>query len=739
MNLPTKHFYEFGAFRLDTDERILLREGQLVSLTPKSYETLLVLVKNSGRIIDKEELLDKIWPDTIVEEVSLAKMISLLRKTLGEDFRHSYIETVPRRGYRFVAEVREVCQENGAQMTSSHQRADMNDAIEQNGLRAPETSTPHQIAVRRAWMWNRWIWSTALLALGSIAGFLVWQMVSRSHLKTSAPTLKTFPLTSYQGQENQVAFSPDGKQVAFLWNGPRGDNPDIYVKLIDAETPLRLTTDSAADVTPVWSPDGRHLVFLRQYTDRSVYYLIPVLGGAERKLAEVFPYNVPIAGNSPYFSPDGKYLAISDKHSAAEPLSLFLLSIETGEKRKLTTPPGGTGDFYPAFSPNGKMLAFVRSTSLTTNDLYLMSLPSGELRQLTFDNATIAGVAWTADSREIVFSSRKGSSFFHLWRIAISGGEPERIEAVGKRILSPAISPDGNRLAYTQNLGDDNIWRFEINDGGRVKTKTSLIASTSFDYGPDYSPDGRKIVFTSGRTGGHGIWICEADGSKPRLLIDCGPYVSGTPRWSPDGRWIVFDSCMNPMGAVGNPDIYIISAEGGQPRRLTNDPAEDVAPSWSRDGRWVYFGSSRSGSIQLWKVPIAGGPEAQITKQGGFEAFESPDGDSLYYTRGRGIPGIWRVATEGGKEEPVLDHHQVGLWRYWRVVERGIYFASSTETGSLLEFFNFATGRVNEVSRLAGGPERNAPGLAVSPDGHTLLFVQLDRWGSDLMIAENFR
>src|SRR5215510_11659905 len=111
-------------------------------------------------------------------------------------------------------------------------------------------------------------------------------MVPRLRLKAPEPSLKTFPLTSYQGRENQVAFSPDGKQVAFLWNGPRGDNLDIYVKLIDAETPLRLTTDSAEDVRPVWSPDGRNIVFLRKYIDRSAYYLIPVLGGAERKLAE---------------------------------------------------------------------------------------------------------------------------------------------------------------------------------------------------------------------------------------------------------------------------------------------------------------------------------------------------------------------------------------------------------------------------------------------------------------------
>src|SRR5262249_34473225 len=193
------------------------------------------------------------------------------------------------------------------------------------------------------------------------------------------------------------------------------------------------------------------------------------------------------------------------------------------------------------------------------------------------------GVAWTADSREIVFSSRKSGSIIHLWRIAASGGTPERIETVGKDVLSPAVSAQGHRLAYTQALDDMNIWRIELDANGRIRTQTGLIASTFFDHGPDYSPDGQKIVFASGRTGGDGIWICEADGSKPRLLLDCGPSISGTPRWSPDGHWIVFDSRSDSASTQGNPDIYLISADGGKPRRLTTDPAEDVAPSWSRD------------------------------------------------------------------------------------------------------------------------------------------------------------
>ncbi|MGH9846164.1 MAG: winged helix-turn-helix domain-containing protein [Blastocatellia bacterium] len=749
MKEPAKHFYEFGPYRLDTGERILLREGQMVSLTPKTFETLLALVERGGRILDKEDLLRTIWPDTFVEEVSLAKKVSLLRKVLGEDFAHHYIETIPRRGYRFVAEVREVWEESPAPAANEHGQPGQNgQSAVGRGRETPDgeplaAETPSRSSAdpsRLRALAGRLAWSATLLAIGLLAGLIIWRLVFRQPPLASKPLLNAFPLTSYQGRETQAAFSPDGKQIAFMWNGPQGDNPDIYLKLIDAETPLRLTTNSAADTKPVWSPDGRHIAFLRQSTESSAFYLIPALGGAERKLAEVFPYQVPGDGNSPYYSPDGKTLAIPDKHSQDEPLGIFLLSLETSEKRRLTTAPAGSlGDYYPAFSPDGKMLAFVRAPRWSTDDLCVLSLAGGEPRRLTFDNLTITGLTWTPDSREIMFTSRRGGSTRHLWRVAATGGMPERVDTVGADVLSPALSLQGNRLAYTQALDDINIWRYEFDAAGRVKAQTQLIASTFWDHGPDYSPDGQRIVFVSDRSGSNGIWVCESDGSKPRLLHNCGPYVSGTPRWSPDGRWIVFDSRSCIAGASGNPDVYLIGADGGQPRRFTTEEAEDVVPSWSRDGRWVYFGSTRSGSMQVWKAPVAGGPAVQVTRQGGFESYESPDGKHLYYTKGRGVPGIWRVPVEGGEETLVIDRDKAGLWRYWRVADQGIYFATTTPAGPALEFFSFASRRVSEIARLPKGPERNIPGLAISPDGRSLLYVQADRSGSDLMMVKDFR
>jgi Tol biopolymer transport system component/DNA-binding winged helix-turn-helix (wHTH) protein len=727
-----------------------------MSLTPKLFDTLLVLVESQGRILDKEDLLKKVWPDTFVEEVSLAKKVSILRKVLGEDSSHAYIETIPRRGYRFVAEVREVWEEGPAAKPSNGHLRPAAPALapppDEQADSLPAPARPTQAALRALPHPPRHFtaklgWSISALALLLLAGQSARWLIGRMSLgaashasKASLPALNAVPLTSYQGSETQAAFSPSGNQIAFVWTGPQDQTANLYVKLVDAETPLRLTSTAAADSKPAWSPDGRNITFVRQSAQGDAFYMIPALGGAERKLADIFPAQIPNDGNSPYFSPDGKWLAIPDKATATAPLSLFLLAVDTREKRRLTAPPAdAVGDHYPAFSPDGKLLAFVRETQWSVADLYVMPASGGEPRRLTFDDLPIVGLAWTPDSRELLFTSRRGGSTRHLWRVPASGGPPERVETVGNDVISPALSARGNRLAYTQTLDDINIWQIELDAAGHAKAQQGLVASTFWDHGPDFSPDGQKIVFASGRSGSAGIWVCESDGSKARLLSACGPHVTGTPRWSPDGRWIVFDSRSCVAGQPGNPDVYLVSADGGQPRRLTTDAAEDVVPSWSHDGQWVYFGSNRGGSMHVWKISVAGGETVQVTPQAGFESYESPDGKYLYYTKGRNTPGIWRIPTAGGTEEFVTDQQKAGQWRYWRVTDQGIYFAATTNTGPVIEFFNFATRRVTEVVHPTKGPEKNIPGLAVAPNGHTLLYVQRDRSGSDLMMVEDFR
>lgn len=427
------------------------------------------------------------------------------------------------------------------------------------------------------------------------------------------------------------------------------------------------------------------------------------------------------------------------RKAAAEAYGIFLLTVETGERHRLTAPPkGAVGDDRPAFSPDGKTLAFARSLSITASDLYHMPVAGGALKQLTVDLVRLHGLMWTANGHEILFSSIRGGNYQEeLWRIPVTGGTPEKVEgSVGSYLNDPAISRQGNRLAYTRTSLDSNIWRLELPGlKERVPAPARLIFSTFPDDNPQYSPDGSRIVFGSNRSGFGEIWVCNSDGGNALPLTNLAHTNTGTPRWSPDGRRIAFDSL-----AEGNVDIYVVSANGGKPERITTEPVADSCPSWSRDGQWIYFSSNRSGSLQIWKMPATGGAATQVTKQGGFEGFESFGGKFFYYAKGRNLPGIWRIPVAGGEEAPVLDHHQAGLWRSWAVVERGIYFITAeTPNRPSIEFFSFATDRVTQVATLESPIPRGIPGISVSPDGRWLLYTQLDQSGSDILLMENFR
>jgi Tol biopolymer transport system component len=211
--------------------------------------------------------------------------------------------------------------------------------------------------------------------------------------------------------------------------------------------------------------------------------------------------------------------------------------------------------------------------------------------------------------------------------------------------------------------------------------------------------------------------------------------VSGTPRWSPDGQQIAFDS-----RPAGNADIYVMSAEGGKPRPVTLEPSHEVLASWSRDGRWLYFCSNRSGGYQIWKVPAAGGQPIQVTKHGGFESFESPDGQLLYYTKGRGPEGIWQIPVAGGEERQVPELIDAAYWRYWAMQDKGIYFVAPVASARpAIKFFSFATHRVTQLGVLERDPLQGPAGLTISPDGRWLLYAQVDQSVSDLNLVENFR
>ena len=345
---------------------------------------------------------------------------------------------------------------------------------------------------------------------------------------------------------------------------------------------------------------------------------------------------------------------------------------------------------------------------------------------------------WTADGREIVFSSTRGGSSYALWRVSISGGSPQPLPGVGENAYVPVVSRHGNYLAYVYRKEDVNIWR-AAGPNSLVKDSppTALITSTRSDLSPAYSADGKRIAFASDRSGSLEIWICDSEGLNPVEVTHFGSGHNGTPRWSPDGQRIAFDARV-----TGSSDIYVVGADGGSPRQLTTETSTDLMPVWSKDGRWIFFGSDRSGDWQIWRVAPEGGQAMQITKGGGFATVGATDG-FIYYTRSSGAvsvkqasePGVWRVPVDGGEELRMFDQ---GRAHHLCVTEDGIYFYDGQATaGPAIEFYSFVN---RQTTKLLSIDKSKYYGLiTASPDGKWILHAQIDHVDNDIMLVENFQ
>lgn len=564
----------------------------------------------------------------------------------------------------------------------------------------------------------------------AIAGALWWNF-----FRPASPMPSLTPLTSLPGIEQQPAVSPDGQQIAFSWNGPQGDNFDIYIQHIAGGAPLRLTTNVAEDISPVWSPDGGRVAFVRQAPSGGAVIMVPSLGGPERRLIDVALH----AGMDRRldWSPDGKLLAIADR-TATKECEISLLSVDTGDNRILVSPPAGAiCDNSPAFSPDGRRVVFVRWAGQAVGDLYDIPTVGGEATRLTFDNRQNRGPVWTPDGQSIVFSSERDGGQA-LWRITGSGATPEKImDARGSSII-PGVSrqknSDESRLALEETVLDSNIWRVEAgHSSGARSFPKRFIASTRQDVWPEYSPDGTKIAFASDRSGSWEIWVSDSEGANAAQLTSFRGRHVGSPVWSPDSRRIAFDA-----RPEGSPDIYTVSAEGGLPRRLTTEPSEDTAPSWSHDGRWIYFASDRDGTQQVWKMPAEGGGPVRVTNGGGFASREAPDGKVLYFTKRRwAVGGLWRIPVDGGEETPFLDQLEPGYDRMWALTREGVYFLQpDRRPRAVISFLSFSKGGATSLTSV-DDTNHYAPGLSVSPDGRWILFTQIDQRNGDILLLEH--
>jgi Tol biopolymer transport system component/DNA-binding winged helix-turn-helix (wHTH) protein len=690
----------FGRFDLSVETGELRKDGIRLKLAGQAIDVLLLLATNPGKLVSREDLQQKLWPGASYgdPEHGLNAAVNKLRETLGDSATEpKYIETVPGRGYRFIATL-------DSPVVPPEPRPTEPESARESP-RTPWWKRKATIAV-----------ASFLVAVGLLYP-LVAPYIERLLRQNELRQLTVVPLTALPGYVWSPTFSPDGSQIAFLWyDNTHPKDGGLYVKVIGNDRPVRLAPDVSR---AAWSPDGKNIAICRGFGDvNTAISLISPLGGTERKITSI-GCSTMYRGSNLSWSPDGKQLAFLS-YGGEGFTRLFVVSLDTLEPTQVKTDCKAA--MLPAFSPRGDYLAWACADKQNSVPVYLTHLSDGRVTELVRSAEGFEGLVWSQDGRRIVFSS--GGD---LWEVALS--RPNRPEKLpfGHDASDLAVSFTGHRLAYQQTHENANIWRLDLSQPQAPAEK--VVASSRYQTAPDYSPDGTKITFMSNRSGNFEIWVSDSDGSNPLQLSSFGTKDTGTPRWSPDGKLIAFDSRVGSDVA----SIYLVDPRGGVPHKLDIDVRGTNVPSWSHDGKWIYFVTGQDSKI--WKVPSTGGHAVQITQHLGGMPNESPDGKYVYFSSLEGQ--LWRVAIDGPGEQPVQGMPQ--MRDAWSLFGSGIYFLGDANGKTGVDFFDLNTKKARKILVLDKIPAGWMPGFPVSPDGRWLLFAQTDEISSDLMMVENWR
>jgi Tol biopolymer transport system component/DNA-binding winged helix-turn-helix (wHTH) protein len=699
----------FGPFEANLLTQELRNNGKRIRVPAQSFQVLQKLLDHPGDLVTREQLRSLLWPsDTFVDfEHGLNATVNRLRDALHDSAdRPRWIETLPKRGYRFIGTIVPPAEPAAPPITLP--------ALPE----APARVQPRT----HSWKTAAWALGISLGVAAILAGYFL-----RLRPEASTVTLNPVPFTSYHGIETSPAFSPDGSRIAFAWNGDSasgGKGFDLYVKAIGSETLLRLTRHPSEWISPVWSPDGTQIAFHRLAGADTGLYVVPALGGPERKLRSThIPYSVAAQIN---WSPDGKWISFDDPLPDRPGDRMFLLSPETLEVTPVPHNPACLNEANLNFSRTANSFLYLCMHNLNEFEVYSLAGVGGASKLITEFTSFPNGFAWSPDDSQLVISelTDKGAE---LVEIPVLGGSPRHLP----RALDgtwPTLSTKGDKLAYSASSNSVNIWRKDLMKPDLPAIK--VISSTRQQTGAQYSPDGKHIALSSNRAGPWNIWMQDPDGSNLVQITNLADGANG-PNWSPDSKKIAFD-----LRRLGRYEIYIVDIDERVPRKLVTNVSQISSPAWSRDGKWIYFLSYETVGNKIYRCPASGGDALPVaTPPDGANFLESFDGNSLYLAARVANTDLGMLSLTGAPPVSVVPGlPKIKYFGLWTLVPGGVYFVPHDDPRSL-RYYDFSTKKTRRIFTI----EKDFDiGLSISPDGRYVLFSQLDEENSDIMLVDHF-
>jgi Tol biopolymer transport system component/DNA-binding winged helix-turn-helix (wHTH) protein len=734
--------YQFDNVQVEPEGFRLWKADAPVQIEPKAFRVLLFLIENRGRLVEKRELLDAVWKETFVTENALTREIAQLRKALGEKAKEAkYIETVPTRGYRFIADVEvkngpRAREEAKAEKIAALEKADTPQESEQASL----PDSPSGVAAvkgseakRRAFLKSPVIFVLlGVLLLLALGGILLWKFLRRPAAATLS-VRRTTQVTTYPGLDIYPSLSPDGSSLAY--SSDHEGNFEIYVKpLASGGHEIKITSDGEQNSEPAWSPDGQYIAY--HSGNRGGIWVVPALGGSTRRLTQF--------GSKPAWSRDGSIIAFqseapsdlsSSAYGAVPPSTIWMVQSRGGQPTQLTQvgiPAGGHNS--PTWSPDGKRIVFL-AYSTSNSEIWSVSVESKELKRLTSQQLFFDPIY--APDGEAVYCIGISRNMYGLWRIPVSpasgerSGEVAEVQSAGPLpIRNLTISTDGKKIAYSARSLTSDIWTVPVSPATNEATgvPVPLLQDRSVrKTNPTISPDGKKIALGVWRAGSPGsVWLMDAGGKNMSQLTTASA-SSGMPSWlsndevayvvyrqdnvifsstnlktgserpllplasdvdfarlSPDGKQVAYNS-----GKGGTINVWKIALDTGQPTQLTFDKELMGWPAWSPDGRLLAFEMKRGDDTHIAIMPSDGGEITQLTFDRGqsWPHTWSPDGEKIAFAGFRnGVWNIWWVSVKDKTQKQLTNFNKLSAYlRYpaWSPLGNQIVFEYAEMTGNI--------------------------------------------------------
>ena len=731
-------FYKFGDFRVDLEKQQLTRLGQQVEIRPHHFAILLFLLRNRGEVVAREAILDHVWADEAVEEGNVSQAIYQLRRMIDDPGQgESWILTIPKRGYLFVPDER---RENP---DLPPDRSEVESAPTVAQLPAEESRS---LATYRP---SRGVW----IGLAALVIALSFVVGSSLIFRSSVRALQILSRYTIPSEELDPEFSPDGQFLAFSGLGETGENADIYLKSVEQDRRIRLTTHPDADRSPTWAPDGRRVAFLRWSADdreRARVMVVDPASGLEEEVGR--------SRGALGWMPDGRRLIVNDlaQGDGAEgrgPRStvLFLLPLDASAGRQPTqlTKPGtpGTVDTMPRAARYLDKIAFLRTAGGSHGEIYTIDLKSGRITQATHENGAISFFRWgQREGGFYLVSTRTGVP--RLWHFGLPGlvstiygntGPARLAEQMPYQLSQFTTLQNPPLLAFARQIRDRQVRVIDLATPGGVNGAGGcLLPGAKGDEPPQFSPNGDRVAYLSTLRGKEAIWIANSDCTGQARVREFDSTRIGHLRWSPDGSRLVYE------GLVGDrTEIWTIGIDGSIPLRLTVNDQEERDPSWSRDGRSIYYVALVDGRETIRRLPAGGGQSVLVVSSGGREPVESADGRTLRFVREGSLYAFSLSAADDQRLSAGSWGRPARQWAIGRNTQFGpaavTFLADNPDSAAALEQLDLSSGKTVRIGQIEGVPAAAIAGFALSPNNRSLSIVVDQGSIGELTTVEGWR